>query len=147
MHEINEQISKMCEEFMNEENNACDVKIPSVDFTVVVNSFREYLKHLHDTKEADTIFLDDELVRNLISLKRELFNTLHIFRNIQKLDQQPEDKTKNMKKFATFEELANFILAEEQTLISEFWKLEAIAKFLESFEISEIANDTAEKES
>lgn len=70
--------------------------------------------------------MDDELIQNLLALKREAFRLLNTFKSIN-----TKKDTQGVNTFSSFEEFVSFVMNQEEILNSELWKLEAIYNFLE----------------
>lgn len=64
---------------------------------------------------SQLVLLDEELVQNLMDMKRKCFELLQQFKSIS----EPSRPDPNIKKFTSFEQFVNFVVNQEEILSSE----------------------------
>lgn len=99
------------------------------DFSTILDNFRLHVHNRKNSASSDTVLLDQQMVENLIALKQKSFELLQNYKNI--------NAAPKLKTFSSLDEFVSFIVAQQEVLNLELWKLEAINNYLEQLKMSE----------
>lgn len=124
---------------MNNYTNLNSCLIPAADHTfdlstviLIRESFRLNIHNRRNLNSINLVLLDENLIQNLLALKKETFELLQTFKlNVNK----PNNSTSDIGRFSNFEEFMNFVVTEQEILNSELWKLEIIFDYLQKLEL------------
>lgn len=102
------------------------------DFAAIRDSFRLHVHNRRSTSSDDLVLLDEDLIRNLLALKRKTFELLQKFRDINRPKTVTGTKPET---FACLDSFMKFVVTQQEILNSELWKLEMIFEYLDQLKI------------
>lgn len=102
------------------------------DFTAIRDNFRLHVHNRRSTSADDLVLLDEDLIRNLVALKRKIFELLKKFRDFNR--SQPATGTRPQT-FNNLDDFMKFVVTQQEILNSELWKLEMIFDYLDQLKI------------
>lgn len=108
------------------------------DFTAIRDNFRLHVHNRRSISSDDLVLLDEDLIHNLVALKRKTFELLRKFRDINR--PKPVAGTRPQT-FSSLDDFMKFVVTQQEILNSELWKLEMIFEYLDQLKIEPVTPD------